>query len=244
MAYTQTLIDDFADASLNTTKWAITQGPGSTESGGTLNLACVADYPRVEGKNFFDLSNGIVAAKLSVTGTRAPNTEFYLGAHDGAGNHISALGGPNGSYITFQPGGAATFSNEVITDTTVGVGWDWVPGTWWGVGELGTDNVLKMYNSTDGQTWNEMARCTVGGTFNKANTAMVFMAGVWDGSTPDLVANFDDASYFTPVVETFVTRKVRWNGVWKASTPKVRVNGAWVPAGPKPRIGGVWDDMR
>ncbi|ATN93664.1 hypothetical protein SEA_SCAP1_15 [Streptomyces phage Scap1] len=241
--YVQTLIDDFADAALDPVKWDITQGPGATESGGTLNLACVADYPRVEGLNYFDLSKGILAAKLSISGTRAPNTEFYLGAHDAAGNHISALGGPNGSYLTFQAGGSTTFNTEVIVDTTVGIGWDWVPGTWWGIGNLGSDNIVYMYNSTDGQTWTEMAHCTVGGAFTKNAVGLVFMSGVWDGSTPDLVANYDDASYFALETPTFVTRKVMWNGVWIPAVPKARIGGEWVPAEPKPRIGGAWDDQ-
>ncbi len=243
MAYTQTLIDNFNDAALDPTKWTVTQGPGYSESGGTLNMACVADYPRVEGKTRFDISAGILAAKLSVTGTRAEACEFYIGAHDNSGNHISALGGPNGTYLTFQPGGLATFSDEVITDTSVGIGWDWAPGSWWGIGNMGPDNVIKMYNSSDGSTWNEMARCTVGGTFNKAAVGMVFMAGVWNATTPDLVANFDDASYWAEESQTFVTRKVRWGNQWKAATPKVRIGGEWVPAAPKPRIGGVWDPM-
>lgn len=243
MPYVQTLLDNFNGASLDSTKWDITQGPGASQSGGTLNLATTAAYPRVEGKQYFDLSTGILAAKLSVSGTRAPNTEFYIGAKDVSGNNIAALGGPNGTYLTFQPGGATTFSNEVITDTTVGVGWDWVPGTWWGIGNLGADNILRMYKSADGQTWTEMARCTVGGTFNKTSVAMIFMAGVWDGSTPTLVANFDDASYWVEQAQTFVTRKVRWNGQWVPATPKIRQGGLWVPAAPKPRIGGAWDPM-
>jgi hypothetical protein len=243
VAFTQTLVDDFDDASLDLAKWTITQGPGATESGGTLNLACVGDYPRVEGDIFFDLSKGILAAKLSTSGARAEGCEFYLGAHDAAGNHISALGAPNGSYITFQPGGLATFSDEVIVDETVGVGWDWVSGTWWGIGNMGSDNVVRMYNSADGQTWNEMARCTVGGTFDKTAVGHVFMAGVWNGTTPTLVANFDDASYWVEETQTFVTRKVRWNGQWIAATPKVRIGGQWVPAAPKPRVGGAWDPM-
>lgn len=243
MPYVQTLVDNFDDASLDLDKWTVTQSPGSSESGGTLNLSCVADYPRVEGDILFDLSAGILAAKLSVAGTRTPNTEFYLGAHDTAGNHISALGGPNGTFLTFQPGGAASFSNEIITDTTVGIGGGWVPGTWWGIGNLGTDNVIRMYNSTDGQTWNEMGRCTVGGTFDKTSVGMVFMSGVWDASTPDLVANYDDASYWALETETFVTRKTMWNGVWTPAVPKARIGGVWVPAAPKPRIGGVWDDQ-
>jgi len=243
VAYVQTLIDNFNDGSLDLAKWTVTQGPGSSESGGTLNLSCVADYPRVEGDGFFDLSKGILAAKLSVTGTRAPNTEFYIGAHDASGNYISALGGPNGTYLTFQGGGATTFNTVVITDTTVGVGPSWVTGTWWGIGNLGSDNIIRMYKSTDGQAWTEMGRCTVGGTLNKTAVGLVFMAGVWDGSTPSLMANFDDASYWANESTTFVTRKVRVGGAWVPAVPKVRVGGAWVTADPKPRIGGVWDPM-
>ena len=245
MVYAQTLIDNFDDNVFDEAKWTVTQGRGSTESGGKLNLACIADYPRVEGDILFDLSTGILAAKLSVTGTRASNTEFYIGAHDASGNHISALGGPNGSYITFQPGGLATFSNEVVTDETVGVGPAWVAGAWWGIGNMGSDNVVRMYNSTDGQTWNEMARCTVGGTFNKTAVGMVFMAGVWDGSTPSLVANFDDASFWAVQAtgDSFRPVKVRTGGSWKLGVPKARVGGVWVPAYSKPRFENTWSAL-
>lgn len=242
--YIQTLVDNFDDGVLDTDRWTETQGPGATESGGKLNLPCVLDYPRVEADvTPFNLSMGILAAKLSVTGTRAEGCEFYIGAHDGAGNSIAALGAPNGSYLSFQPGGAATFGDEVIVDTVVGVGWDWVPGTWWGIGNLGLDDVIHMYNSTDGQTWNEMARCTVGGTFNKTTTGLVMMAGVWNGTTPDLAANYDDASYWASESEIFSTRKVRLGGVWVPATPKVRVDGAWHVATPNPRIGSLWDEI-
>lgn len=241
--YTQTLIDNFNDSVLDPVKWSETQGPGANESGGTLNLPCVLDYPRVEGKTPFDLSRGIFAAKLSVTGLRAEGCEFYVGVHDGSGNHISALGAPNGSYLSFQPGGLTTFGNEVITDLTVGVGWDWVNGTWWGIGNMGVDNVIRMYNSVDGQTWNEMARCTVGGTFNKSSARMVLMAGVWNGTTPDLVANFDDASFWMVESEgeSFRSKRIRFEGNWIYGIPKVRVNGAWELAHSKPKVGGLWN---
>lgn len=243
MPYVQTLIDDFNDASLDLAKWTVTQGPGASESGGTLNLACVADYPRVEGDQQFDLSKGIFAAKLTVAGTRVDACEFYLGAEDGSGNAIAALGAPNGSYLTFNPSGSVTFNTEVIVDTTVGLGSGWVNGTWWGIGNLGTDNILYMYKSTDGQNWTEMAHCTVGGTFTKTAVGMMFQAGIWNGTTTDLTAKFDDASYFALETTTFVTRKVMWNGVWIPAVPKARIGGAWVPASPKPRIGGAWDDQ-
>lgn len=240
MAYTQILIDDFNDGVIDADGLEVTQGPGATESSGKLNLSCVVDYPRVEGKNLFDLSAGIFAARLSITGTRAANTEFYIGAHDVSGNHIAALGGPNGTYLTFQSGGLATFNTEVVTDTTVGIGWDWVPGTWWGIGNMSANNVVRMYNSVDGQTWNEMARCTVGGTFAKTATGIVFMAGVWDGSTPNLSANFDDASFWlkTPVASRVA--KVRVGNSWTDATPKVRAAGVWSGATPKNRVAQVW----
>lgn len=242
--YSQVLIDNFDDELLDAAKWAITQGPGTTESGGTLNQVCVADYPRVEGKTYFDLSGGILAAKLTVGGERSANTEFYIGARDAAANAITAMGGPAGSYLTFQGAGLASFSDVIVTDVSVGLGPGWVDGTWWGVGNMGPDNVVKMYKSSDGQIWTEMARCTVGGTFNKSAAALVFMAGVWDGSSPTLTAQYDDASYWAVEHETFAVRKVRWNGAWVWATPKVRVGDEWVPALPKPRVDGAWDSMR
>lgn len=243
MPYVQTLLDNFDDGSLDTSKWWETQGPGYSESGGTLNFACVADYPRLENKQSFDIRTGIFAAKLSTSGARTGNTEFYIGAHDFAGNHISGMGGPAGTYMTFQPGGLTTFNTEVIASGTGGIGPTWVPGTWWGIGNMDENNVIHMYKSSDGQNWSELGRCTVGGTYNKATTGFVMMAGVWDGSSPDLVAKFDDASFWSLESETFSTRKVRWGGNWVPATPKVRVGGAWVTSYPKPRIAGAWDSM-
>jgi hypothetical protein len=242
VAYSPSLIDDFNDGTIDPAKWAIIQGPGATESGGTLNLPCNMNYPRVEGQILHDLSNGIFAAKLSATGTRVEASEFYIGAHDGAGNHISAMGGANGAYLTFQPGGLATSSNVVVTDTTVGIGWDWTPGNWWGIGNMGTDNIVRMYNSADGQTWNEMARCTVGGTFNKFQTGLVCMAGIWNGTLTDLTAKFDDATFWVSETggDSYHPVKIRSGGGWVTAMPKVRVDGAWISTHPKPRVGGTW----
>jgi len=242
VAYAPILIDDFNDGVLDTVRWIEAQGPGTTEADGTLNIPCNMNYPRVEGRVFHDLSSGIWGAKLSAEGTRADATEFYIGAHDGAGNHILAMGAPISEYITFQPGGSATFNSEVITDETVGVGPGWINGTWWGIGNLGPDNILRMYNSTDGQLWNEMARCNVGGIFNKANTSLVFQAGIWNGTISTLVAKFDDATYFAvdSGSESYHPVKVRSGGGWVYATPKVRIGGQWSPVNPKTRVGGNW----
>lgn len=241
MVYAQALIDNFNGAALDTSKWTETQGPGVSLSGGSLKMACVEYYPRIEGKNLFDLTTGIFAAKLTVEGTRVPACEVYLGAQDLSGNYVAVLGSPSSSYLAFQPGGLATTSSEVITDAT-GLSTGWVDGTWWGIGNAGLDNSVGMYKSSDGQNWTEMGRCVIGGAFNKNNVVMTFMSGVWDGSS-SLVASYDDASFWAPQAETFVTRKVRWGGNWIPATPRVRSGGAWVAAAPRPNIYGDWDPM-
>ncbi|QAY16233.1 chitosanase [Streptomyces phage IceWarrior] len=242
MSYSQTLVDDFNTDPLDeTVRWDITQGPGTTQNGGYLKQSAVPDYPRIEGQQFFDISSGILAAKLSHSGSPTSATEIYIGAHDGAGNAISCLGAVNGSYITFQPTGAAIFSDEVVTDETVGVGPSWMPGAWWGIGNMGADNVIHMYNSADGQTWNEMARCTVGGTFNKAHVGLVLMTGVWEGSST-WVTQWDDASYWAYIQDDVQTIKVREGGLWVPAKPKVRSGGAWVDASGKVKVryNGGW----
>ncbi|ASU03934.1 glycoside hydrolase [Streptomyces phage FrodoSwaggins] len=241
MSYSQNLVDEFADGTIDTTKWTITQGPGTTEADGFLKQTAVPDYPRIEGKQLFDISNGILAAKLSHSGAPTSATEIYVGAHDASGNAISALGAVNGSYITFQPTGLAIFSDEVVTDETVGVGPSWVEGSWWGIGNMGPDNVIHMYNSVDGQTWNEMARCTVGGTFNKSAVGLVLMTGVWEG-TSTWTTQWDDASFWELVPDNVQLVKVRSGGLWVPSKPKVRSGGMWVDVNGKVKVrqGGTW----
>jgi hypothetical protein len=242
MAYKRILIDNFNGASIDfANRWVAVQGSGiPTQTAGTLNMPCVMDYPKIDGKNYFDLSKGIFAAKLSVTGTRADASEFYIGAHDESGNQISAAGSPFGAYVTFEPAGLATFNNEVKTDTTVGVGPSWVNGKWWGIGNMTSDNVVRMYNSIDGQIWNEMARCTVGGTFNKTRTAILFKTGIWNGTTTDLTARFDDASFWMRTPESSRLGKVRVNGAWTNAIPKIMVGGQWVASAPHNRVGNIW----
>jgi hypothetical protein len=242
VSYSRIRIDSFNGASIDfTDRWIAIQGSGiPTQSGGTLNMPCVMDYPQIDGKNYFDLSTGILAARLSATGTRSDASEFYIGARDEAGNHIAAVGAPSNAYITFEPYGLTTFNNEVKTDTTVGIGPSWSNGKWWGIGNMTSDNVIRMYNSINGQNWVEMARCTVGGTFNKKRAAIIFKSGIWNGTTTDLVARFDDASYWVHTPEQGKSAKVRVNGAWTDATPKSLVSGVWVSSTPRTRVGASW----
>jgi hypothetical protein len=198
------------------------------------------DYPWIKGKNYFRLSTGILAAQLSATGSRIDASEFYIGAHDGAGNGIAAVGSPSNAYITFEPTGLATFNNEVKTDTTIGVGASWVNGDWWGIGNVGADNVLRMYKSRNGQIWTEMSRCTIGGTFDRNHVAISFKSGIWNGTTTDLVAKFDNASFWrkTQLSSHMVRSQISTGWTWAEA--KGMAGGNWTPAIPKTRDGSLW----
>jgi hypothetical protein len=150
------------------------------------------------------------------------------------------VGAPYGAYITFEPYGLATFSNEVKTDTTVGLGPSWVNGDWWGIGNVSSDNIFRMYKSRDGQTWTEMARCTVGGTFDRSNVAVSFKTGIWTGTTTDLNARFDDVSFWrkTQLSSRMVRTQISTGWTW--SEPKGMSSGNWVSSTPKIRDGSLW----
>ncbi|AXQ61259.1 hypothetical protein SEA_LIBERTYBELL_18 [Streptomyces phage LibertyBell] len=241
MPYSQVVIDTFNGAAIDfNDRWYQAQGPGGSLGSGTLNMPCVMDYPMIQGKNFFRLSTGILAARLSATGTRAEASEFYIGAHDGAGNGVLAVGAPQGAYITFEPLGLATFNNEVKTDVDVGVGPSWVNGDWWGIGNVSADNILRMYKSRDGQTWTEMARCTIGGTFDRNNCAISFKTGIWNGTTTDLTARFDDASFWRKTQVSSRMTQVRVSGNWIWGEPMGMSGGNWVSTTPKVRDGSLW----
>jgi hypothetical protein len=239
--YSRVLIDSFNSAAIDfADRWTVVQGPGYSQSSGTLNMACVMDYPWITGKNHFRLSTGILAAQVTVTGTRTDGSEFYIGAQDAAGNGISAAAAPNGAYITFEPTGLATFNNEVKTDTTIGLGSSWANGDWWGIGNMGADNVLRMYKSKNGQTWTEMARCTVGGTFDPTSVAISFKTGIWNGSTTDLTAKFDNASFWRKTQVSSRMTRVQISTGWTWAEPKGNVSGSWVSSTPKTRDGSLW----
>lgn len=244
MPYTQTVIDNFNDNSLNTSIWNLLSTNGVTEAGGVLRIPSVAAYPQVQSAASHNLTTSILAAKLTRSGTAnsGVTTEFYFGVHDGAGNYLQMVSSVSAAAMGIQTYGAATVSNVVIVDTTVGYGPGWTNGMWMGMGNIGSDNIVHLYKSSDGQTWTEMARATVGGTFAKTTTGLYFMAGDYSGTSSTFVTSADDASRWTFTSSGGTTKKmkVRVGNAWAAATPKVRVGGVWVTASPKARSGGVW----
>lgn len=243
MAYAQTLIDDFNDNSLNLTKWDKLGTTAITESSARLNVPCVAAYPQIQSQALYNITNGILAAKLTRIGTPTASieTEFYMGVHDAANNYVQIIGLVGTSQLAFTVYGAVTTSSPVIVDTTIGLGSGWTNGMWFGIGNLGSDNIIHVYKSADGQTWTEVARATVGGTFTKTATGLYFMAGAYGSAVTTFVMGVDDASYWLNSGTTTTNKmKVRVGGAWVTATPKVRVGGVWVTAKPKARVSGAW----
>lgn len=197
MSYVQTIIDNFSDNVLDTTEWEVFSGAGGvSETGQALRITTSTSYPAVRSQAAHDISSGILAAKLTRSGTASgEETEFTFGAHDGAGNSVSLFATPYNASISMSKLGAATISGTVISDATVGIGPSWAANTWLGVGNLGDDGIIHIYKSVDAVTWTEIARCSVGGTFGKTTAGFEISSGNWGGTT-SFVAAFKDATYW------------------------------------------------
>lgn len=239
MAYAQTIIDSFSTTTLSSV-WTTPDGAtGITAGGSTLTLSALSSYPDIdEAAHSHDLTNGILAVKLSSSGTATASTQFFFGINDSAGNEIDILTTPSSpTYWTIESGGATTVSAQ--GPATGAYLWSgWTSGNWFGIGNIGSDNVVHFYKSTDGQTWTPLMYATVGGTFIKTATGLSITAGCSGTSTWKAI--LDDASYFANAVA--LPGKVRVGAAWVTpSAVKVRVGGAWVtPSAIKVRQGGVW----
>ncbi len=207
MVYYLSPIDNFNDNSINTDLWDISVA-GVTESSARLNIPCVSPATIIRApaqRCSFDITKGILAAKLTRSGTATAQSEFYFGVReDTGGAYIMIKGVVNGATLSFVTGGGLTLSSVVLTDTTVGFGPSWANGTWIGIGMMGSDNIIRVYKSTTGQAWTEMARATLtGGTFNKTRCGPRY-SGFVTSSTSTFVAQLDDASFFSQALVSFV----------------------------------------
>lgn len=193
-----TLVDNFNDGVINPAIWTIQFGASSfAETGGVLQAKAVSNqYGQINGPANFDLSSGIVAARLTYTGvpTSTDSTELFFGARDSAGNAVKVLSKPLSDYWNFNTDGLVTLTP--YTGPYNDFGTDWTNGDYVGMGNLGADNILHLYKSHDGNVWTEIATSTVSGTFNKTAVGISIKVGVFDSSSTTFIANFDDASYF------------------------------------------------
>lgn len=195
---TQSLIDDFNDNSFNTSIWS-SGDPAVTETGGKLSIHAVSNFPSVRSGPStvrYDISTRIMALKLSSSGSADSNTLFYFGIEDDNFESILVEGSPINNSWSFL-----SFSANTVLSNTVGegsgFGTDLTPGNWVGLGNLGNDNIIHLYKSSDGSTWFEIGRCAVSGSFDKTSISFYLMAGA--STTVTWTAIVDDASVFLVV---------------------------------------------
>lgn len=208
--------------------------PDIIESGGKLQLSSVGQYPNVSSKARFDITKGILAVKVSQSGTPISSSELYVGVRDIAGNGFDYLSDPAGAgFFDMKPasGSATTTSSGIVTG---GVDASWNADDWLGIGMSGS--IATAYKSPDGQTWTELGHCTIGGSFDKTATGISMMCGNFGTVSCDYKALFDDPSFFASALPI----KVRVSGAWVNAVMKIRVNDAWVDAVPKVKIAGAW----
>lgn len=231
MSYTQTVIDNFNDNSFDTTIWNRTDSTAVVEASAVMSITPGNNVNKeLISKNTFDITKGIIAGKISKSGTPGSGTTFYISISDsattGAGNQAQGQSHGTTGTIGWDFRGSTIISSPTNIGTPVGptATSGWTANTWWGIGNVGTDNILHMYTSSDGQNWTEISHVQLGGTFSKTAAHLEFMG--FETSVTGSKMVVDDASYF--VLNT-VNGKVRTAGAWGSPTAvKVRSGGAWV----------------
>lgn len=246
VTYAQTVIDNFNDNSFDAGIWVRTNSTQVVEASAVMTVT-PGNAANVElvTQATFDLTNGIVAAKFSKTGTTNAGTQFSvnIGTTTGispSGNQAQATSQGVSGLIFWDNRNSTTLTSPTNIGTPVGptANSGWTAGTWFGVGNMGATNILHCYKSTDGQTWTELSHVTLGGTFSKTASHVDFMANDTTSVSGSKMV-IEDPSYFVP---STVAGKVRSGGAMvKPTAVKVRSGGAWVvPTAVKVRSGGAW----
>lgn len=208
--WVQDLLDNFSSGSFDGTKWYANDGmDGITVSSGKLNINAVNSYPMVEYINAdFDLSQGILAAKLYQTGTAAAGVYMFFGAQDDVGSAV---------YIVCQVHDSTAYNitcwgdtdlediTPIVTDV---FGPSWTAGTWLGIGNL-TSGVVYFYTSPDGQTWTEIGHATIASGFDTTQSKIFLMAGL-DTDTTTWTLQVDDPSKWQPGEVTSDEFTINW----------------------------------
>lgn len=242
MAVIQFVFDNFNDNSINTALW--TPGVGSTaqsETSGKLNTpAASSSAPTtMTGKNnYYDLTKGRLAVRLTRSGTVDTNVYTFFGIKDDTGN----------GYLNFHRSSDATISNGINSlgtgtatnvDTTVGMGPSMVANTWFGWTYTVATSTYSLDKSTDGTTWTQVHKfvTTAAGSFNYKKVQLHLGCTSY-GTVTNFTPQWDDVTYFA--TDTLLRGKVRYNGAWLAVYPRVRYASAWYRPITKTRIAGGW----
>lgn len=240
MSYASFLFDDFNDNSIDSSKWTLVGTRAATEVLGKFHTIAgnSGDDCKGYGTPKYDIRKGILAAKMSKTGTSA-DAYTVIGLSDPSGDNIRVFGRNTSTAFSVSSSGFGSLTNTQ-TDTSVFLGPSWVNGTW--LGWTVESNTMYLLKSSDGANWTEIFHsvATAPINFDFSNAGLI-IGSVNFGSTSTSVANdWDDATYFAD--KFYLASSMRVGGAWVNGVPKVRVGGAWVNARTKVRVGGSWVD--
>jgi len=238
VTWSETLIDNFNDNSLDTTTIWTNNGSGFvTESSSQLHIVGDGSYPYVKTKKTHNVTNSIFAVKwVPGSGTATTSSSYLITLDDPSGNQVILASSTLTTGWNFQSGGAATVSG---TTSGTGLGTALASGNWFGIGRIQSDNICFVYKSTDGLNFTSLGGVTVGGTFDKTKCQFRIQAGHYTSSeSPTWAFIVDEAAVFD--INALDKTHVRVGGAWTESAVKVRSGGAWVGAKPKVRVGGAW----
>jgi hypothetical protein len=196
--WVQDILDDFSAGSLDGSKWYAANGlAGITVSGGKLQMHAVDTNAMLQyNDSDFDLSSGILAAKLSQTGTPADNVYMFIGVEDESGNAAYIVCNTNDATDYTITAWGDTDIEDVTNVASDAFGPGWTAGDWLGIGNL-TSGVLYWYSSPDGQTWTEIGHATIASGLDVSATRIFFLAGL-DTGTTDWTLQVDDPSKWQP----------------------------------------------
>jgi hypothetical protein len=233
-------IDDFNDNSLDTSKWEVLVA-GPTESSTVLNIPFTTSNPAIrfaQQKTCYDVSKGLLAIRLTRSGTASAAAVLKLGVRDSAGEYIMLTCPTNSTTFSIECSGGITVGSSVgVESPSLGFGSGWGNTDYFAVGNMGADNILHFYRSANGGlSWIEIAKTTlVTGTFDKVKAGLRMVGNLTTG-TSTFVAQMDDASYFSIEMTQIVIDNFNDNSLdttlWTASGSTVSETGAKLVCSP------------
>lgn len=218
MGWIETDYDTFSGSSIDLTKWYGTfhtnSDPNYTESAGKAHLGASSYGSFMYSQQAWDVTDSIVAIKLSHSGTAASTTQFGFGLFDNTNSGMIYAHSLHwtGAAWTWTAWGGSPDTVSAPTGTGAGLGSDWVDGDWLGIGLCRLDEVLHLYKSSDGANWIEIGTCVAGG-FDQSNVSVVLFTQDTP-STANWFALIDTVAVFAqnPVLPRW---RISWDGAGK-----------------------------
>lgn len=196
-SWVQTIIDNFDDNSFDTTIWS-GGGTGVSETSGTLQITALTSYPTVSSLVPHDITSGLLAAKLTQSGTSDSSTQVQISVIDASGNGVTFLNVPATDYYDWESvGSSITITNNSVIS---GIGASWTDGDWFGIGVIGS--VATAYKSSDGQTWTILGTCTINGSFDPDTAKMKFTCGNYIADAAYTIILDDFSYWYSPDIFT------------------------------------------